>query len=237
MNPARALSLKMIFLLTAFVLFLCSIFGVSIAEHTAWDCPECGRTGNTGNFCGGCAHPAPWNQEESNPSDDVASSNNEGINHADKGEKLLDLDFADPEGLEFSQMEGGEAAAYYQNGMVMVYISNPGSEAWSVQPVIRCFQLTKGTEYELSWDMRCSTERDVAICFQHAEEDWHVYVSQVFPVTEEMQHYTLQFTMTEETDPLTQLVFNLGFLDSMEGTAAMKQHQVYIDNIQLNAWE
>lgn len=32
----------------------------SFAENYAWDCPECGRTGNTGNFCGGCAHPAPW---------------------------------------------------------------------------------------------------------------------------------------------------------------------------------
>ena len=25
-----------------------------------WDCPKCGRTGNMGNFCGSCAHPAPW---------------------------------------------------------------------------------------------------------------------------------------------------------------------------------
>jgi len=26
-------------------------------EEQTWDCPECGRTGNTGNYCGGCAHP------------------------------------------------------------------------------------------------------------------------------------------------------------------------------------
>ena len=30
------------------------------SESSSWDCPECGRTGNTGNYCGGCAHPAPW---------------------------------------------------------------------------------------------------------------------------------------------------------------------------------
>ena len=29
-------------------------------EHSVWDCPGCGRTGNTGNYCGSCAHPAPW---------------------------------------------------------------------------------------------------------------------------------------------------------------------------------
>ncbi len=33
---------------------------VCYSEATVWDCPECGRTGNTGNYCGGCAHPAPW---------------------------------------------------------------------------------------------------------------------------------------------------------------------------------
>ena len=34
-------------------------FGI-IAEKSPWNCPFCGRTGNTGNFCGKCAHPAPW---------------------------------------------------------------------------------------------------------------------------------------------------------------------------------
>ena len=37
------------------------------SENTAWDCPECGRTGNTGNFCGKCAHPAPWLGMEMTP--------------------------------------------------------------------------------------------------------------------------------------------------------------------------
>jgi uncharacterized protein with FMN-binding domain len=28
-------------------------------ENAPWDCPDCGRTGNTGSFCGGCGHAAP----------------------------------------------------------------------------------------------------------------------------------------------------------------------------------
>lgn len=32
----------------------------AITENQTWDCPECGKTGNTRNYCGGCAHPAPW---------------------------------------------------------------------------------------------------------------------------------------------------------------------------------
>ncbi len=32
----------------------------AMCEHTAWDCPSCKRTGNTGNYCGNCGQPAPW---------------------------------------------------------------------------------------------------------------------------------------------------------------------------------
>lgn len=38
-----------------------ALFTLSVSEESQlWDCPECGRTGNIGNYCGRCAHPAPW---------------------------------------------------------------------------------------------------------------------------------------------------------------------------------
>lgn len=36
---------------------------VSAAPPYEWDCPECERKGNTGNYCGGCGHAAPWVNE------------------------------------------------------------------------------------------------------------------------------------------------------------------------------
>ena len=55
-----------------FVILLCcvsvlfsSCIEIAAAEHAPWDCPGCGRTGNTGNYCGGCAHAAPWLETES----------------------------------------------------------------------------------------------------------------------------------------------------------------------------
>ena len=39
-------------------------------ERAPWDCPECGRTGNTGNFCGGCGCPAPEEGGEANANAD-----------------------------------------------------------------------------------------------------------------------------------------------------------------------
>ena len=42
----------------AFVIALTWVFTVSaLGENNAWDCPECGKKGNTGNFCGNCGYP------------------------------------------------------------------------------------------------------------------------------------------------------------------------------------
>ena len=44
-------------ILIIFLVF--SIIPCSFGERGVWDCPQCGRKGNTGNFCGACAYPAP----------------------------------------------------------------------------------------------------------------------------------------------------------------------------------
>ena len=54
----KRLSIQILTLM--FFIVIISIEVPALSEHEPWDCPECGRTGNTGNYCGGCAHPAPW---------------------------------------------------------------------------------------------------------------------------------------------------------------------------------
>ena len=49
-----------IILMLALIFSFISVFNPAITESQTWDCPECGRTGNTRNYCGGCGHPAPW---------------------------------------------------------------------------------------------------------------------------------------------------------------------------------
>ena len=46
-------------LVLSFILMYTAFPGFSLAENIPWDCPECGRTGNTGHFCGSCAYPSP----------------------------------------------------------------------------------------------------------------------------------------------------------------------------------
>ena len=38
-----------------------SLITLGFTEVNEWDCPNCGRTGNTRNYCGGCGEPGPLN--------------------------------------------------------------------------------------------------------------------------------------------------------------------------------
>ena len=55
-----------IIILFLFLMFLLLIISVN-AELYNWDCPNCGRTGNSGNYCGTCAQPAPWISSDPTP--------------------------------------------------------------------------------------------------------------------------------------------------------------------------
>ena len=60
--------------ISAIIVTVMLIFAASAAngERAPWDCTNCGRKGNTGNFCGACANPAP--KEESDPKEDAESA-------------------------------------------------------------------------------------------------------------------------------------------------------------------
>lgn len=55
---------KLIYIIIFMIITVLWVGPEAQCEKTAWDCPECGRTGNKGNYCGNCAHPAPWLETE-----------------------------------------------------------------------------------------------------------------------------------------------------------------------------
>ncbi len=57
-------------LLTALIILVFSC-AVPVYAETGWDCPECGRKGNTGKFCGTCAYPSPSPKPEATPTPKV----------------------------------------------------------------------------------------------------------------------------------------------------------------------
>ena len=58
----KGITIAVIFTMIWLCIFACHAIG-----ETTWDCtnPDCGRKGNTGNFCGSCGSPAPWMTESS----------------------------------------------------------------------------------------------------------------------------------------------------------------------------
>ena len=65
MKMRRARTVGIGILLCWVSVIICSCFGIAGAEQAIWDCSECGRTGNTKNYCGGCGYPAPWIEDAS----------------------------------------------------------------------------------------------------------------------------------------------------------------------------
>ena len=58
---------------------------MALGEHEVWDCPDCGRAGNKGNYCGSCAHPAPWMVESASEPSSETDTIIQTINAKDVG--------------------------------------------------------------------------------------------------------------------------------------------------------
>ncbi len=54
------------------IVLMCSVFsGVSFGENISWKCPNCGREGNTGTFCGNCGFSSPAPAPKSTPASET----------------------------------------------------------------------------------------------------------------------------------------------------------------------
>ena len=61
MIKSKIAAMLTVMLLTTMI--SCAVFP-AYGEHDEWNCPECGRRGNKGNFCGLCGFPAKWQEPE-----------------------------------------------------------------------------------------------------------------------------------------------------------------------------
>ncbi len=106
-------------------ILLCLLAGQTIGERAPWDCPECGRKGNTGNFCGSCAHPAPETETAENSKtvyaagDIITFGHYEQDNNLNNGKEpiewiVLDYDSSENKVLLLSRY-GLDAEPYHSN--------------------------------------------------------------------------------------------------------------------------
>ena len=56
----------------AVIIILCMASISVLGEENGWTCPQCGRTGNTRKFCGGCGSPAPDLEKDNHDTTDAS---------------------------------------------------------------------------------------------------------------------------------------------------------------------
>ncbi len=108
-------------------------------------------------------------------------------------------------------LEGGAAKlAVDAEGNGQLTISKVGSVVWGVQLTHDGISLAEGSRYRLSFEAASTTLRTGVMRIQKNGTPYTGYCDKEISLTPELQAYTIDFTMTDASDPAARLVFNLG---------------------------
>src|SRR5688572_15795859 len=114
------------------------------------------------------------------------------------------------------------------NGEIHVQIPDDGDATSHIQLNRPNITLVNGRQYALYFDARAaSSTRSIIAAVSMMEKPWITFGSQTFNITTTKQRYSLTFTMTQPTQFLSQVSFQLG-----DPSAKLKPG-VYLDNIAL----
>ena len=140
----------------------------------------------------------------------------QGLMAAQAGEELIHLDFDDGELDGFTTYtNGGECELENTEGALAVHIGTCGKLDYANQAYWDGFSLEQNCEYTYSFDVSCEIGRQLEYRLQLNGGDYHAYVGDFIAVGPEMTHVSVDFTMTEETDPAPRLAFNMGLMTDM----------------------
>jgi beta-glucanase (GH16 family) len=114
------------------------------------------------------------------------------------------------------------------NGELYVEIPDDGDAEHHIQVNKPNLTIVNGREYALYFDARTDGgTRSIGAFVGMMEKDWKAFGFQTFSITSTMTRYSLTFTMSENTEFLSQVSFQLG------DPSASLQPGVYLDNIAL----
>ncbi len=95
-----------------------------------------------------------------------------------------------------------------------VNITNQGNALHSIQ-LIQREPIVKGRYYKLSFDAKATDSRSLSVKITGDDtRGWTVYGAKDFSLTKEMKNYSYIFQMTDATDTLARLEFNMGLSTS-----------------------
>lgn len=154
-----------------------------------------------------------------------------GFNMIDKGDFELTHDEWSSNALWHLYLNSGSAAIDMVDNQLKCDLTKMGSEEHGVQIYYDGFSIEEGCVYEMQFDASSTEERDVQYRIQINGGDYHAYNSEYIRLTPEMQHFDIQFTMEEPSDPAPRLCFNMGKMEN--GITPEADHTIIFDNFEL----
>ncbi len=148
------------------------------------------------------------------------------------GESIVDINFDDDDVDGFMvYTNGGTCDIAAEDGKLAVTIKNCGSLDYANQVYWDGFMLSQNCVYTYSFDISSDIERKVEYRLQLNGGDYHAYQGEVLDVGTDVTNFSVDFEMTEESDPAPRIVFNMGKMEDMSSDPG--EHKIYIDNIKL----
>lgn len=128
---------------------------------------------------------------------------------------------------------GGSANTAIKNQEFAIDIADGGKVSHAVQVYYDGIKLHQYAKYTFSFDASCTMPGKILEArIQYNGGDYHAY-TMIFPeLTENMEHYSIDFTMDYETDIAPRICFNMGrALDGSEADADLTNYSIRLDNI------
>lgn len=114
------------------------------------------------------------------------------------------------------------------NNQANINITNSGDQDYKVQLKQENVKLEKGKKYKVSLDAKSTLARDIKFTVQKNGGDWKPYCEvKKISLNGELQNYSIEFTMNDESDDKAALTISMG-----EGNI-IENHTITIDNVNI----
>jgi|GEM_PF-1843768 len=130
----------------------------------------------------------------------------------------------DSYGWKLNVWHGG-ASSSVVNGECRIDIDSVGTSNYQIQLIQSGITLTKGKSYEVSFDAYALASRTLEFNVEKDTDPWTSYLTALatLDLTNTKKRYSVSFVMTEPTDSIGRISFNLGASDIT----------TFIDNVQI----
>ena len=127
------------------------------------------------------------------------------------------------------QESGGSATLSSQDGKLALQVDAVGKLNYSVQCYYDIIPLYKNGVYHVSFDISSTADRYVEAMIQQNGGTYQAYTWKGLNISSEPQTVDYEFTMKQDTDIMSKLVFNCG----LEKEKDLPAHTIYLDNVKV----